>query len=221
MRKRIIMEGSFGDSSLPINVNSEKAQGCYANILEHTEQSLDLALQKYSKVLIVRFDLHLPDGFNGSAEAVRSKFFSRLISTLKRSSKSPNAHRNHKNIWYGCVIEYGNSRKTLAGDTIHSGKPHYHCWMAVSGHKIKHPGSAPSDMDLGSGVMRLISDVWLDVGGSYVWRTDHHFLYRSEGKGDRYREAFNHLSYIAKTRDKYFGSTSGNQFTGSRLGVAA
>ena len=65
---------TFNDENLFIN--SSETQGIYPNIIEKTIEQLDICLNKFGRVLVVRFDLSL-DEYSGDNHTI-SIFLNRL-----------------------------------------------------------------------------------------------------------------------------------------------
>ena len=182
-----------------ININPDKNQFCYEEILNSTFDQLYAMLERYSVVFVLRFDLHssLPNNKNVS------KFFKAVRESLCTRSKNELPYKNHKAIAYQWVKEVEKSKKA-----------HYHCWIALAGRKVNRPGLIGANS---CGLLKLVEDYWkaTDPEGTVGAIPKHfgHRVYRGDiaSLGD----CIYHLSYLAKNRGKQYGKGGDEKNHGS------
>lgn len=174
---------------LAVNTGKFKNLGLYTNILKPMHDQIQTLLTHYSRIQLLRFDLHFPvtDIINASSgNLVISKFFKQIKQDLA------NGKWNHqKNVIFGWAMEIGESDNA-----------HYHCYLGV-GSTVRlgtfYDGTPTQLWEL------LYSRwKWLSGGSVRPSDTSHHVVNRNNHK--QLSEAFYHLSYICKVRSKDFGT---------------
>ncbi|UTW45986.1 inovirus-type Gp2 protein [bacterium SCSIO 12696] len=188
---RVLKSSKFDD----FKVQASKQLGLYSNILKKTITQLKNCLSRSSRVFTFRFDLHLPDDFDGRSDSeVISRFFTRLSKYLKAGRVENHPHRNHKYVSFQWVKEVERSKKC-----------HYHCWIAVDGKKVRVPGSVESTPDESTGLIGLIMRLWAEEsGGGSVYLCDKPRMLK-RGDSAAFEDCVRHYSYLSKVRGKGYG----------------
>lgn len=136
---------------------------------------LDTVLEVFSrstKVLVVRFDLHVKE--HSETNLILSKFSKMLTKIL---------HRNYSKTWFHLiwVREHG-----------HSPCQHYHCVLMANGQKINHPGK----------LNKLMAMCWYEVsGGTFILPINCYYLWQL-GNNKLFGKVIYRLSYLAKNTTK-------------------
>ncbi|MFT0867303.1 inovirus-type Gp2 protein [Pseudomonas sp. CAM1A] len=161
---------------------------------------LQTLVEKYRRVTVLRFDGHFPVSWTTSRK-LENMLVSRFIKSLRRTLKS-SKWKSHKDIIYGWVYEIGST-----------GRPHYHFFIGFEARYLRlgrYSGCGSS------GVYGAIENCWKRVVGGHLQHAGAHFIERANTT--KLDDCVDHLSYMAKVRDKQFGkgSTSKN-FSISRL----
>ncbi|MEI6895758.1 MAG: inovirus-type Gp2 protein [Colwellia sp.] len=97
-----------------------EALGLIEKFMDRIFEQFDIMLERYSRVFVVRFDLHLKE--YGSNNKVISDYLKGLLIKLKSK--------------YKCQIAHAWSRECYQAEA-----QHYHCSLMLSGHNIRHPDS--------------------------------------------------------------------------------
>lgn len=189
-------------------------QYCYTDILDSTYKELDAISSLYSKTYVIRFDLHLTE-YHDYAACSDGELIRRFFKSLIRSIKSSLNYSGK--VAYQWVKEIERAKKA-----------HFHCWIAVSGHKFQRLGTVRCDLQPnGAGLVGLIQKRWeVESSGGTVWVPDGdnekryagHMLSGSGSLGEKenIEGCFYHLSYMAKCRGKQYGQ-KGHNYGTSRL----
>ena len=137
-RKRIIFDDVFSHNEKTYRVNANKS-GLYVEILNSMIEQFDIALTKWKRVFVYRFDLHT-DYYTKDNKKM-SEFISRLSKRLKRE-------HGFKNIGYCWVREQERAKSQ-----------HYHWVLFLDGDLIQHSNR----------LTQVIKSVWeRPTGGYYV-----------------------------------------------------
>ncbi|VXC99181.1 inovirus-type Gp2 protein [Pseudomonas sp. 9Ag] len=186
MRMHITYKNSF--KNLPVNASKALNLGLYTEILESIHSQLMAIMSMHSRVSVLRFDLHFPRKSYSDAKlenSVVSSFLKRVKDHL-RSSK----WGKHKHIVTGAVREVGTSK---------SG--HYHVFIAF---KAIYRRLGAFSGEGHSGLWGLLETSWKSASGGSIHFSLPHLLNR--GDHTAFARCFRHLSYLAKVRDKHFGT---------------
>jgi len=184
------MKVSFNDTfkGMKVNANKDKGYGVYPVILDRMLEQITNLQEYHSRVTVVRLDLHFPEG-HATNNKLENTMLSRYIKRCKADLGS-NAWGNHKRFVHGWVKEVGES-----------GRSHYHLFFAFQTLQ-RNLGLISGDGH--SGVWKLLEDRWSELTGGTVHFTKQHRLER--GDHNAFANCFYHLSYLAKVRDKQFGT---------------
>jgi len=187
---------NFNDENLFIN--SSETKGIYPNIIEKTIEQLDICLDQFGRVLVVRFDLSL-DEYSGDNHTI-SIFLNRLKDKLFKLKK----YRRIKDIGHVWVREQEVSKQQ-----------HYHVALFLNGNKIQHP----------SKLLQYIKAKWFKHGRLWIPKKKHvdddgcfYFIdKKKEGFKEQRGKAIYRLSYLGKTRGKGYKNVQAKNYSVSRL----
>jgi hypothetical protein len=184
------MKASFNDrfKGLKVNANKAKGHGVYPVILGRTRDQL-MSLQSYhSRITIVRLDLHF-----SAVHTPNHKHENTMLSRYIRKCKADlgsNDWSNHKRFIHGWVKEVGKAENA-----------HYHLFF---GFQTLQRNLGLISGDGHTGMWKLFECRWQELTGGTVQFIRPHFLKRDDKQA--FAECFEHLSYLAKIRDKHFGT---------------
>lgn len=184
------MKESFNDTfkGLKVNASKAKSHGVYPVILDRMHRQM-VNLQSYhSRITVVRIDLHFPANHTHDHKC-ENTMISRYIKTCKADLGSKDWSK-HKRVIHGWVKEIGKS-----------GRPHYHLFF---GFQTLHRNLGLISGDGHTGMWELFERRWKELAGGSVQLIRPHFLERDHGQN--FADCFYHLSYLAKIRDKHFGT---------------
>lgn len=171
---------------MKVNANKNKGHGLYQVILDRILNQIVNLQSHYSRITIIRIDLHFPDTHIHNHKH-ENELLSQYIKKIKVDLSS-NTWRNHKRIIHGWVKEVGTSNKS-----------HYHLFFGVQA--LQRTLGAISK-DGHTGIWKLLEDRWSELTGGSVHFSKSHTLNRGDDKA--LADCFYHLSYLAKVRDKQF-----------------
>lgn len=196
------MKESFNDTFKGLEVNASKAKGygLYPVILDRMHSQI-VNLQSYhSRITVVRIDLHFPANQTHDHKC-ENTMISRYIKMCKADLGSKDWSK-HKRVIHGWVKETGKSNR-----------PHYHLFF---GFQTLHRNLGLISGDGHTGMWKLFESRWQELTGGSVQLIRPHFLERDDRKA--FEACFYHLSYLAKIRDKHFGTgESYRRFAFSKL----
>lgn len=173
---------------MKVNCKSKYGQGLYSAILDRIYAQVLNLQSYYSRITIVRIDLHFPDSFD-FGHKLENKFLSQYIKKVKIDLGS-SIWNEHKRIVHGWVKEIGTSEKS-----------HYHLFF---GFQTLHRNLGAISGDGHTGMWKLFEHHWVRLTGGSVHLIKPHFLKRDDKQ--IFEASFYHLSYLAKIRDKHFGT---------------
>lgn len=198
MSAAITFDGHY--KGLPINTSKTRKFGAYTRILEAIHSQIQALLSWHSRMTILVFNLHLPYGKFSSDEPSNqlvTEFFKKLKEELSSSKWGKNQDVIH--CW--------------AREVGKEGRVHYHCYI---GFKQLYRRVGAISEDGCTGAWKLIQNRWKEASEGFARPSKSHTVNR-----DNFGElavAFHHLSYIAKIRDKDFGTgETHKRFSRSRL----
>jgi len=170
---------------LPINVT--KRYGCYQDILKALVGQMDAMLNRHSRVLVFRLDLHLHD-YTGDNHQISMMLRRCKQWLLERYQMSVVGH-----LW---VRELESAKQQ-----------HYHLTLMLNGHQIRHPAK----------VIEWIEHYWTirDEPKPYTPKSCYTMIHR--GDKTQFNTAFYRSSYLAKTRGKGYKDATANNYSASRL----
>jgi len=128
-RKYVSHSGEMHRNGATYAINAKKS-GIYSAILHKMIDQLDICMNKWKRVLLIRFDLHIP--FYTADNKVISRFRKNLIRRLEREYQI-------NEIGYVWVREQEKAKHQ-----------HYHCAIYLNGNAIRHS----------SKTLRIIKDTW-------------------------------------------------------------
>jgi hypothetical protein len=164
-----------------------KPSGWMPNIMKALGERFCQAIEQHSKVLIVRFDLHVPEYTEDNAFV--SEFMKKLSYWIKYKYKGVNEVR------YLWVRELEKVKQQ-----------HYHVVLMLNGNKIRNPRYIH---DKGK-------EIWSGLRGTiYHYVKKFHHFHRDDH--DKICEAFYHISYLAKARGKGYKPHHTKNYGASRL----
>jgi len=117
-RKREHYGSSININGEELNINSSEKYGVYPIIIEKFVIELDKMINKYKRVFVLRFDLHL-DNYSDDNKEV-SEFMRAQVQRIKRKYKT-------KYVGYVWVREMEKAKTQ-----------HYHCAFFIDGDKIRN-----------------------------------------------------------------------------------
>lgn len=196
------MKTSFNDVFKGIKVNADKCKGygVYPMILDRMHSQIFNLQSYHSRITVVRIDLHFPAGHTRNHK-YENMMVSRYIKMCKADLGSID-WRRHKRIIHGWVKELGKS-----------GNPHFHLFF---GFQTLHRNLGLISGDGHTGMWKLFERRWQELTGGSVQLIRPHFVERDDRGA--FDACFYHLSYLAKVRDKQFGTgESYRRFAFSKL----
>lgn len=189
--------------------------------LSRIKSVLDKAMDEYSRVVVLRFDLHFPKIF--SHADIPSEYDSSVITRFIESFKAQvtadkNRKRREAKRWYGCTVRY------IWAKEIHSAiNPHYHVALVLNRDAYFGFGRYSQ---LRTNVAGKIYRAWasalsrsaeesmplVHIPNNPVYNLDKNSPYYLE----QYKAVFYRLSYLAKIETKCFGNRGKNFATSRR-----
>lgn len=185
------MKESFQDTfnGLKVNANKDKGYGLYPMILKRIYDQLTNLQEYHSRITIVRIDLHFPLNHK-TDNKLENQLISRFIKLCK-SDLGSLSWGQHKRFIHGWVKEVGEVEKS-----------HYHLFF---GFQTLQRLLGKISGDGHTGMWKLFEDRWSELtGGTVHFVKNPHFLQRDDKQ--KFTDCFYHLSYLAKIRDKRFGT---------------
>ena len=185
------MKESFQDTfnGLKVNANRDKGYGLYPVILKRIYDQLTNLQEHHSRITIIRIDLHFPTNHKTNNK-LENQLISRFIKVCKSDLGSLGWGR-HKRFIHGWVKEAGEVEKS-----------HYHLFFGMQTLQ-RLLGKISGDGH--TGMWKLFEDHWNELtGGTVHFVKNPHFLQRDDKQ--KFADCFYHLSYLAKIRDKHFGT---------------
>lgn len=182
--------------------------GLYSNILEYQERLMNDSLQRHSKVIQIRFDLHYPSDGSVLPSFHHISSFTEIISKrFKRMNISSHKVDLHY-LW--------------AREVVDSDYPHYHFIFWINANAIQNKYT----------IFNLVGEVWGNVLNTDGSRLVHYCLNKNRNPrydngiimnkySDDYEKAMNEAfragSYLAKVDDKDALNKSERKFGHSRI----
>jgi hypothetical protein len=186
-------------AGLSINTGKFKNLAVYTTMLKPMLNQINALLTHHSRVSLLMFELHLPvtqlmPALSANQDV--TKFFKQIKEDLSSS-----AWGNQKQVIHFWAMEIGKSKNG-----------HYHCMIGVNSKaRVGTFYTTPSTF-----IWELLERRWRELSGGSLNASKCHVVNRFNKK--ELSDAFEHLSYICKTRDKVFGTGEHHKrFSGSRL----
>ena len=186
--KQIVTDEHVELDEKVLKINVTKHNGCYLEMLEASKSQLDNMLSYHSRVLVLRFDLHMLEYTEDNK--LLSAFIHRLRKRLKQK--------------YGL----GRVGYIWAREMEKVKRQHYHFALMVSGNAVKHPAK----------ILKLVSEIWerrFYQPQPYTPKRCYYVINRKSNS--TYDEAFYRLSYLAKARGKGYKNKAANDYSSSRI----
>lgn len=182
MRKTFL--GTY--KGLRVNSSPTRELAVYPAILERIYNQV-LSLQSYySRITIIRVDLHFPENHN-TDHKLENTLVSRYLKSLKVDLGS-SRWKSHKRFIHGWVKENGKTHRS-----------HYHLFLGIQ--SLQRVLGLISDAGH-TGLWGLLESRWKTLSGGSVQFCGYHVLEREDPSS--LDDCFYHLSYLAKSRDKHF-----------------
>ena len=186
--KSIVKNRLYQNQEFLCSLDRSKANaGHYRQVLDTIHQQFQAMLSHHSRVLMIRFDLHLHD-WTDTNEPI-SRLFKKLHKRL------PNTFEQKRFGYVWC--------------REHNGAPaqHYHCGLLLNGNKVRHPQK----------VYDMIDYHWESWGNPLPSKPKNGYLMVARGDELAYARAFKRLSYFAKVSTKGSRPATTADYGASRL----
>lgn len=187
MDKKVIRTPIWDYQGDAVKINVTKRYGCFQGILIPIKQQLDAMVERYSRVLMVRIDLHVHE-YSGA-----NKKISTMLRRLKEWLTETYGMTDVGHIW---VRELEKAKSQ-----------HYHLALMLNGHKLRHP----------SKLIAWIEQYWTNRNEPKPFTPRACYTMIKRGDPGTYGKAFYRLSYLAKERGKGYKDAAANNYSASRL----
>ncbi|MFM2482823.1 inovirus Gp2 family protein [Celerinatantimonas sp. YJH-8] len=169
--------------------------------LESIQDFLEMSLNEYSRLYVLRFDLRYPENYycfeNGiDITTFIARLNSRLAADLKRKGKEHKCHMRY--VW--------------VKEKEHSDNYHYHVAISLNKDVYFTKGKFESSE---KNLSKMIQEAWESVidncipsqsGLVHFCKNGDYWINDKDKQGDKYKECFERLSYLAKIETKVFGT---------------
>ena len=189
-RKTVSYSGEIVHTGKTYKVNAKEKQGIYLSIMHKAINQLEICQDKYSRVLLIRFDLHQ------QFYRKDNKKVSNFIDSFKQRVQRQYGFNDIGFLW---VREHEKAKAQ-----------HYHCCIFIDGNKIRHS----------SKVLRIVKSTWEGKGKTLnkghhvpVIRNPYYLIDNDNTKA----EAIYRISYLCKERGKGYHGNYVNDYSTSRL----
>ncbi len=190
--RQITYESTYRSEDADWRINTRDGVfGCYVEMLEAMLEQLLSMCDRYSKCLVMVFDLHMK--CHTETNKPVSDFYRRLIKKLKRTYQL-------KRVGYSWARELNLVAKR-------TDKQHYHCCLILDGNRVQHP----------SKVLQLVEELWIEGGHPKPFVSKNCFYSFGRDDIETAQKAFFRISYQAKVRDKGNKAPATNNYSTSRL----
>lgn len=187
MKMKKSFKGTY--NGFKVNASKDKGYGLYPLILKRIYDQMSNLQEYHSRITIIRLDLHFPWNHTTN-DKLENQMLSRFIKMCKADLGS-HTWGQHKRFIHGWVKEVGEIQKS-----------HYHLFF---GFQTLQRLLGKISGDGHTGMWKLFEDRWSELtGGTVHFVKNPHFLERSDKQ--KFADCFFHLSYLAKNRDKHFGT---------------
>jgi len=185
--KRVVRMDSVAISGQTLSINADHKLGCFVEMLERIKQQMDAMLSHHSRILIVRFDLHV------NHYQPNNKLISDFVRKLRKKLKSEYKLSRLGYIW--------------AREQERAKRQHYHFALIIDANKVRHPQK----------IIQIIETIWQKwlLPKPFTPKNCYYIVNRSDTQ--TYQAAYYRLSYAAKTRGKGYKSKAANDFSASRI----
>lgn len=160
----------------------------YPKILDRIIDQINNLLSHYSRIDVVRIDTKIPNNL-GATILQKNNLVSQFIDKLKKKL-SQSKWGCHNKVAHGWVFEIGDL-----------GYEHHHLFLAFK-HRFRNIGKLRPKFP--AGLCKLLRDCAREVFGGKLYISKLHIINRNNQ--DEINKCIEHLSYLAKTRTKHFGT---------------
>lgn len=189
-RKRVTFKGTITHYGKTYQINNGKGKkklGLHVETLQRIIEQFEIALTKWRRVFVLRFDLHIP--FETQDNKHMTAFRKRLFQKLKREY-------DFKDIGFCWAREYHGKGKGQ----------HYHWVLFLDGDLIRHS----------SRIRDMVKQAWERPTGGYHVPTIKRPFYFADSEQVS-QNAIYRISYLAKTRGKGYRPPQTKDFQPSRM----
>lgn len=179
-------ESSVLSPSIEINDGNGKYE-MHGKIMDVIYREMDVMFHIYSRLFVLRLDLHLCD-YNS-----HNKDLSRLVKKLR---KMVNKKYTSKRLGYIWVREQEKAKSQ-----------HYHVMLILDGSKIRHP----------SNLIQWFETRWENMGHPKPFTPKHCYYFMGRLEQDIIKMCMYRVSYLAKTRGKGYQPKYVRDFSSSRV----
>ena len=189
-RKTVSHSGFITVDNCIYKVNANEKHGIYLGIMRKAIEQLNIAQEKWSRVLVIRFDLHQAHYRKDNTKV------SNFIDNFKRRLQRQYGFNDIGYLW---VREHERAKAQ-----------HYHCVIYLDGNKIRHS----------SKVLRIVKATWEGEGrrrieGNHVPVIKNPFYFVDNDTTKQ--EAVWRISYLCKERGKGYHGNYVNDYSTSRM----
>lgn len=189
-RKTVSYSGEMIHNGTAYKIHAKEKQGVYLSILHKAIDQLEVCQEKWSRVLVICFDLH---------QAHYKKDNHKVSNFIDNFKRRLERQYGFSDIGYLWVREHERAKAQ-----------HYHCVIYLDGNKIRHS----------SKVLRIIKSTWEGEGkrrieGNHVPVIKNPF-YFVDNESTKH-EAVWRISYLCKERGKGYHGQYVNDYNTSRL----
>ena len=187
MDRRIVREDTWKHQGVELDINVTMRNGCYVSILKSLKGQMDAMQSHYSRVLIIRLDLHVSE-YSGDNKKL-SRMMGRLTEWLRE--------------------KYGTTRigYIWVRENERAKSQHYHLAIMVDGHVIRYPIK----------VIEWIERWWQLRNEPKPFTPKNCYTMIKRGEPETYQKAFKRISYLAKSRGKGYKNDTANNYSVSRI----
>lgn len=187
MDRRIAREATWEYQGTELKINVTKQIGCYVSILKSVKGQMDAMQSHYSRVLIIRLDLHMFD-YSGDNKKL-SRMMGRLTEWLRKKYSTAR-------VGYVWVRE-----------TERAKSQHYHLALMIDGRALQYPVK----------VIEWVERYWQLRNEPKPFTPKNCYTMVERDKPETYQKAFYRLSYLAKSRGKGYKNVTANNYAVSRI----
>ncbi len=170
-----------------LKINSSEQLGVYPKIIERYIEQLDICIDRFKRVFVLRFDLHA-DEYTPNNK--------RMEDFIRRQKRRIQRSYNTKDIGHSWVREVSSAKKL-----------HYHGSFFIDGKKIQHPEK----------LLAQIRAKWKHGHVPYFENMYYYIDTYKEGWEELRADVIERLSYLAKTSTKGYRNPQTKCYSASRL----
>ncbi|AVQ86860.1 hypothetical protein C7R88_05740 [Plesiomonas shigelloides] len=153
-------------ATYPINTGHNGEYFCYTDILSRALEVIHWALNKYRRILLVRYDLHAATG-----------------------CKLPCISNMYKNLMRKLERKYGESAYFWVREIERAKELHYHCFLVLDGDRVRSTG-------VDCGVFEIINSAWSAEGGAHAHLCDTTIFINSNEKLNQAVKSVSYLAKV-------------------------